>query len=144
MGNQLREADHQPLSVVHQGVFASRIRNEESVVLERFPKGTMHTEIDGYKGWLYSFVDEFGFKYDMFAYYDGDYYQVYVVNPSIEDELNAHDCHLFDNQRICFGQEYDNGMPTLERAYAKSVLWANGFSVFEQTGTFPFSVNNIN
>jgi hypothetical protein len=34
------------------------------------------------------------------------------------------------------------GLDDLQQAYAKSVLWANGFSIFQQTGQFPFSINN--
>lgn len=44
--------------------------------------------------------------------------------------------HLFRDGRICFG-EY-GGIETLDAAYAKSVIWANGFTIFDRTGDDSF------
>lgn len=132
------------LSEVPQETFASRLSEERSVVNSFMPRNTKKFITDeGIEGWLYDFVTEFDDKYIMFAYYDGNYYQVLVVEPKVEGKWNsAHTGHIFSNGRICFGIGYDSGRPTLQEAYSKSVLWANGLSVAIRTDHFPFSNNN--
>jgi len=83
-------------------------------------------------------VSELGDEYELFLYFDGGAYQVKVVSPDVEDGLSPHDCHLFADGRICLGDLAGGGMPTLEEAYARSVVWCNGFSVYLQNGKFPF------
>lgn len=80
----------------------------------------------------------------MFLYFDGAFYQVYVISPKLEDYWsNPHTGHIYPDGRICFGSEFGNGQPTLREAFAKSVLWANGISVARHGGgQFPFSANN--
>lgn len=95
-------------------------------------------EVDGVKGWLYPVASAHGDRYQLFLYFDGSAYQVKVVEPDVESRADPHACHLFPSGLICFGVEAGGGMPTLEAAYAKSVLWANGFSVYQRTGRFPF------
>jgi hypothetical protein len=61
-----------------------------------------------------------------------------VVSPEVEGRFDPHACHLFADGRICLGHTADGGMPTLEAAYARSVVWCNGFSVYLKTARFPF------
>lgn len=138
-GNQKR------LSEVHQGTFAiTRMERDKRIVKEKFPRNTQMFEVNGVIGWYYTFHDEFKRKYDMFAYFDGTAYQVKVVFPVVEGKYKSiHECHLYRDGRICFGTQYAGGLPSLENAFAKSVLWANGFTIFEQTGQYPFSKNNL-
>ena len=98
-----------------------------------------------FRGSHYSFSCEFGTLYEMFAYFDGNYYQVLVLSPVVEERYqSAHTGHIYKDGNICFGVDYGSGRPTLEEAYAKSVLWANGFSgmLLSENDTFPFSLNN--
>lgn len=81
-----------------------------------------------------------GDPYTLFAYNDGSQYQVMVVFPEVAGRLNPHEVHLYSNGCICFGEGV--GLPTLEQAFAKSVLWTAGFSAFARTGNFQFSNNN--
>jgi len=90
------------------------------------------------RGWLYPLSSELGDRFELFLYFDGNAYQVKVVSPTIEGEIDAHACHLFGDGRICFGQADAGGMPTLTEAYAKSVLWVNGYSAYLRTSSFPF------
>ena len=133
------------LSEVHQGVFAfSRMRTEQKIVRDKFPNNTRLIEVGDVKGWYYSFKDEFNVPYEMYAYFDGDAYQVKVVSPEVEGKYDSiHECHLYRDGRICFGNQYGGGLPTLEQAFAKSVVWANGFTIYEQTRKYPFSRNNL-
>lgn len=133
------------LSEVHQGTFAiARMERDQKIVKAKFPRNTQRFEVNGIIGWYYSFQDEFKKKYDMFTYFDGTAYQVKVVFPVVEGKYKSiHDCHLYRDGRICFGTQYAGGLPSLENAFAKSVLWANGFTIFEQTGQYPFSKNNL-
>lgn len=146
-GNQAAANKDRQLSEVHQGVFAfsrMRLNQEKEIVKEKFPPKTKMVEVDTIKGWLYSFEDEFGRWYTMYAYFDGEVYQVKVVEPEVEGKYQSvHDCHLFYDGRICFGNGRNAGLDSLEHVYAKSVIWANGFTVFEQTRKYPFSVNNL-
>ncbi|HOI11762.1 MAG TPA: hypothetical protein PK313_14885, partial [Myxococcota bacterium] len=68
--------------------------------------------------------------------------QVKVVFPEVEGKYNPHHGHLFHDGLICWGEPMRVGLPRMDHAYAKSVLWANGFSVFLRTAHFPFSANN--
>jgi hypothetical protein len=141
------DGDEKHLSEVHQGVFAHtrvRAKEERRIVREKFPNNTRMIEVDDIKGWFYSFKDEFGVLYKMYTYFDGNAYQVKVVSPEVEGKYDSiHDCHLYKDGRICFGDLYAGGLPSLELAFAKSVVWANGFTIFENTGKYPFSTNNL-
>ncbi len=130
------------IAEVPQHVFAAsaRLAEESAVVAQSFPRGTRLLEVDGHPGWLYSFTSELGDEFQLFVYYDQGLYFVQVVSPPIEGRFGAHDAHLYPNSVICLCQEV--GLPSLKEAYAKSVLWANGFSIFQRTGHFPFSINN--
>ncbi len=98
-------------------------------------------EIDDVEGWLYDIVDECGEEYTLFVYHDGSMYQVKVVYPEVEGQYDPHHGHLYPDGTICLSDE--GGVSKLEYAYAKSVLWANGFTIFLQTEEFPFSLNNL-
>lgn len=118
-----------------------RMMREQQTIHQKFPPNTRPLTVEGIQGWYYKFVNELTDQYEMFVYYDGSLYQVQIAFPEVTGQYGVHDAHLFNDGRICFGDE--GGMPTLEQAYAKSVLWANGFSIFQQTGLFPFSLNNL-
>lgn len=57
-----------------------------------------------------------------------------VVSPEVEGSVDANEAHLFGDGRICFGRQ--GGLSSLKYAYAKSVTWGNGFTVYSRTGTF--------
>jgi len=145
MDGSQTNGDQKQLSEVHQGVFAySRTLAEQKIIKEKFPKNTKMIKVSGIKGWYYSFKDEFGVPYTMYAYFDGNAYQVKVVSPEVEGKYsNVHECHLYRDGRICFGEGYGGGLPSLEHAFAKSVVWANGFTIYENTKKYPFSRNNL-
>jgi len=127
--------------VVHLGTFGAgftRLLRDQAVVDGNLPAQTRYLTADGVRGWLYPIRSELGDEYELFLYFDGGAYQVKVVSPDVEDGLNPHDCHLFADGRICLGDLARGGMPTLEEAYARSVVWCNGFSVYLQNGKFPF------
>jgi hypothetical protein len=102
------------------------------------PAGARHVTVQGTSGWVYAVVTEQGDAYRLFLWYDGAVYQVKVISPEIDRGENPEACHVFPGARLCLGAEDDGGMPTLESAYARSVLWANGFSAWRRTGQFPF------
>ncbi len=102
------------------------------------PAAARHVTVDGARGWLYAVTSEPGDSYRLFLWFDGGAYQVKVVEPDVEGRTDNHACHLFPDGRICFGFDCGGGMPTLESAYARSVLWVNGFSVYRRTARFPF------
>ncbi len=143
--NNLRPGEERERAVVQQDVFHARFDDEQRTVNQFLPTNTRYRTVDGVSGWHYSFSCEFSTHYEMFAYFDGSYYQVLVLSPEVEERFqSAHTGHIYKNGNICFGAEYDSGRPSLKEAYAKSVLWATGFSAMLHSGnaTFPFSINN--
>ncbi len=111
------------------------------IVAQKLPNNTQEMFISGVTGWVYGIISELGDQYTMFTYSDGSLYQVMVLFPEVAGKFSQHDSHLFQDGRVCFGDE--GGLPNLEQAYAKSVLWATGFSSYLRTGVFPFSINNV-
>lgn len=129
--------DSRQISEVSKETFySSRYDMEAAVAMNKMPPGTRPLVSGGASGWLYSFTCEFGEHYEMFAYHDGSSYQVKLIYPEHEGKYNAHRGHLFEDGNLCLSMGL--GMPTLESAYAKSILWATGFSALSLTGEFPF------
>jgi hypothetical protein len=126
----------------HPAQLPPRVARERELVAQKLPPNTRLLCVDGVYGWLYVIVDALGQPYTLFAYHDGSGYQVKVVEPEVEGRYSPHNGHLFADGRLCLTPS-GQGLPALDLAYAKSVLWAHGFSVFVRTGTFPFSLNNL-
>jgi hypothetical protein len=101
------------------------------------PSATRRVRVAGTSGWLYPVVNEQGDRFDMFLWFDGAAYQVKVVEPTL-GYADPHSCHLFPDARLCLGSDEGGGMPTLDGAFARSVLWATGYGAFTRTGRFPF------
>ncbi len=116
----------------------TRDLRDRAIVEAKLPGSTRRIVADGVAGWLYPVASELGDRYELFVWFDGSAYQVKVVAPDLEGRCGLHSCHLFPDARLCLGDDPTGGMPTLESAYAKSVVWANGFSVYQRTGRFPF------
>jgi len=128
-------------SEVHGETFTHRFTRalrDGSIVEGKLPAATRCLEVDGVRGWLYPVSSALGDAFELFLYFDGSAYQVKVVRPVVERRADPHACHLFGDGRICFGEPAEGGMPTLEAAYAKSVVWCSGFSAYARTGRFPF------
>jgi len=138
-GSELAPGEERQAAVIHQATFAAlseRHSRDQQVVNLKMPRGTRFIEVGGVGGWLFKIVNEFGKPFEMFTYFDGSLYQTKVVSPEVEGKYSPHNGHLFDDGRICYGDSA--GQSDLEGAYGKSVLWANGFTVFQRTGSFPF------
>jgi hypothetical protein len=116
----------------------TRELRDQAVVDGNLPAATRHLTVEGVRGWLYPVLSELGDSFQLFAFFDGSAYQVKVVEPAVEERFDPHACHLFPDGRICFGGQDGGGMPSLEAAFAKSVVWSNGFSVYLRTSRFPF------
>lgn len=145
LGRDGTTTDGRPASEIHQGIFAAGnpiVRADTHALVQTYlPAGTELIEQDGVPGWIYDFQDEVGQWWQMFLFHDGSLYQVQVVSPELDGQgYNVHNAHLFSDGRICLSAL--GGVHDLRQAYAKSVLWASGFSVFRTTGQFPFSINN--
>ena len=104
--------------------------------LQKMPSGTQRwTSPDGTKGLLWSICTEVGDRFVFFTFKRSDGWQSLVVEPAVERHFqNPETGHLFSDGRLCFGEQLDE----LEEAYAKTVLWANGFAILLRTGVFPW------
>lgn len=124
-----------------QTFYTSRLASDRHTASRKLPPGTSEKSLGGVTYWTYSFRCQLGREYRLTAYFDGQEYQVKVLEPILLKRYNIHDAHVFPDGRICLNPPA-NGGASLEEAYAKSVIWATGFSIFEQIGKFPFSGNN--
>jgi hypothetical protein len=102
------------------------------------PAAARRVTAEGTTGWLYPVTSEQGDRFRMFLWFDGAAYQVKVAEPVLEATGDPHACHVFPDQRLCLGGDPGGGMPTLEGAFARSVLWATGWSAWRRSGRFPF------
>lgn len=138
-------ADPSSTSKVQHGTFAASTREltDLETARNKMPPNTQWIEAGGVKGWAYSFTTEFGRKYEMLAYFNGSEYRVLLIAPTIEGQYNAHNAHLYSDGHICLREGGTNGQPSLEEAFSKSVLWANGMDVHIAGHDFPFSINNL-
>lgn len=151
-GRLIREEDIQSpdpssLTEVMQDTFHAGWEKAERRIAEtKMPANTrMVTTREGVRGWLYTFETEFRELYSMFAYFDGSFYQVKVISPEVECRFRSpHTGHLYTDGRICMGVGMNSGRRTLQDAYGKSVLWANGFNAMIRGNleAFPFNYND--
>jgi hypothetical protein len=115
----------------------SRHAQEFQIVRDKFPPGTTQEHVGGVTGWMYDITSDLGDDYVMFAFWDGSMYKVKMVLPDPENVPPAHYAHYFrENGVICLANSI--GLPTLEQAFAKSVLFATAWSWFQETGEFHF------
>jgi hypothetical protein len=115
----------------------TRLLRDQAVVEGKLPPATRYLDADGVRGWLYPVATALGDAFELFVWFDGSGYQVKVASPDVEGRADPHACHLFPDGRICLAPG-GGGMETLEAAYAKSVVWCNGWSAWSRTGKFPF------
>ena len=116
----------------------TRDLRDRALVEAKLPAATRHVTVSGVRGWLYPITTELGDAFRLFLWFDGAGYQVKVVEPELESRFDPHVCHLLPDGRICLSDEEGRGRPSLEDAYARSVVWCNGFSVFLRDAQFPF------
>ncbi|MEX6777919.1 hypothetical protein [Limnospira fusiformis] len=126
---------HRHLSQVPQKIFAASLMQDRQVVVRKLPPNAQEMNISGVTGWVYDITSELGDHYTMFIFNDGSLYQVMVLFPEVAGRYSVTEGHLFPNGCICLNEEH--GYRSLEQAYAKSVLWATGFSIYARTGNFP-------
>jgi len=146
-GKNLGSTHPETLLIVQPDVFhAGWEEAERRIAQTKMPTNTrMVVTHEGIRGWLYSFQTEFLDTYKMFSYFDGSFYQVLVIEPFVEHKFrNPHTGHLYGDGRICMGMGMNSGRRTLAEAYAKSVLWATGFSamIYGNLDRFPFNHND--
>lgn len=115
----------------------TRVLRDKAEAEGRLPASTRYVKVEGMRGWLYPVATELGDAFQLFLYFDGSGYQVKVVAPGLEGRFDPHVCHLLPDGRICLTDEVGGGMASLEAAYARSVIWCNGFSIFLRDAHFP-------
>lgn len=136
--NTLTNPEPQP---EQQQNLSQQMIQDRQVIAEKFPRNTQEMEFQGVTGWSYTLTNEFSDQYTMFAYNDGDRYQVIVLFPEDAVQYSQQNAYILDDGRIVINSEI--GFSTLKQAFAISVLWAVSFSAFKKTGMFPFSINSL-
>lgn len=115
--------------------------NDRQFSKSKMPRNTLEVKSDGCIGFKYDITCELGNTYKLFAYFNGSRYRVMVVAPEVERGPVGHHSHVLTDGSLCL-EPTVQGCRTLEQAFAKSVLWANGYSIYLHTGKFPYSANN--
>jgi len=143
VGPDGRPLTSRPVSKVPAETFAAdyyRVSNERSFVNSKMPSNTYRVDEDGIEGWMYEINtgDPYYESYTMFIYYNSGYYYVKLVDPPYAGKYSVTSCHLFNDGTLCLSSNTHGGYASMEQAYAKSVLWAKGFSEFRRSGIFPF------
>ncbi|WP_242392364.1 hypothetical protein [Anaeromyxobacter oryzisoli] len=116
----------------------TRVLRDKARAEGALPASARHLTVDGVRGWLFPVTTELGDAFRLFLYFDGAAYQVKVVEPEVEGRFDPHACHLLPDARICLSAEAGAGMESLQAAYARSVVWCNGFSVYLRDEHFPY------
>lgn len=116
---------------------ADRLARDREVAKRKLPFDTREAVQGCVTTFVYSVTDEFGQRYQLAAYFDGDEYMVKLVYPPLEGEIGVETGHVFHDGTLCLREPF-GGMPTLEAAYARSVVLVNGLSVVRRGGQFPF------
>lgn len=117
----------------------SRVPRDKAQAEGKLPSSTRYVAVDGVRGWLYPVSTELGDTFRLFLYFDGAGYQVRVVEPEVEGRYDPHASHVLPDGRLCLSDAYGGGVATLEAAYARSVVWCDGFSRFVRGDPFPNS-----
>jgi hypothetical protein len=132
-----------PETIVPQETFAGALQNDREIARRYMPDNTREiTTEEGVTGFVYSITTELRDEFTLFAFFDGSNYQVKVVWSELEKRFKSLcEVHLYSNGVIDFGNNDWNGAFSLRDAYAKSVLWANGLSIFMRIGRFPFTIS---
>lgn len=119
---------------------AARMRTNQAVVETRFPRGSRQILVEGIDHVFYEFDNDFGHHYSMAAYFHAEtaLYRVKMLDPDpfIGGGDYGHPTHRFADGDLCLARSI--GVPTLEAAYAKSVLFSLGWSSYQATGEFAF------
>ena len=128
-----------------------RQRADRTTVANRLPRGTTHSVIQGRDVYVFKKNTEVGIQFEIAVYFDADEggYCAQLYSPAVEESWkNAHVGHLFEDGVICMGFSSMRTRPTLEDAYGRACLWAEGMAIMMRSyeaGTpseFPFSINN--
>jgi hypothetical protein len=123
---------------------SSRLDRDRQTALTKMPTNTQELRSADYGpdgvGWVYSITNTFGITFQFFVNFTGMAYEVWLVSPEIEAKFkNPHDGHIFASGKICLQQANGGGMLTLETAFAKSAVWAEGIAVVLNGGKFPWN-----
>lgn len=115
----------------------ARVLRDKSLAEAKLPASTRYVNARGVRGWLYPVTSALGDPYRLFLWFDGAAYQVRLLEPEVDARFDPHACHLLRDGRLCLSAVPGAGAESLEAAYARSVLWCNGFSVFLREERFP-------
>jgi hypothetical protein len=129
----------------------SRRQADSNTVATKLPHNTTHTVMEGRDVYVFKKHTELGIEFEIAVYFDPDEggYCGQLFAPAIEDAWKSpHVGHLFSDGVICMGATSMRTRPTLEDAYGRACLWAEGMAIMirsHQAGSpseFPFSINN--
>jgi hypothetical protein len=125
-------------SQIPKGVFAGLAQETREIELY-FPKNAEQLTFSGFAGWVYAFENDLTDHYRMWAYFDprSTLYKVKMVDPPVEENVDPHVSHYFRNGDLCLTK--DIGTRTLQDAYARSVAFSIGWSVWKRYKSFPFN-----
>jgi len=117
-----------------------RLQTDRESVRLHLPEDTMEVIEGDTAYFIYEFRCKAEQRYRMAAYFNGDGYEVKLLYPEYENdsELSGHKGHLYSDGRLCITSPGEAHIATLTEAYARSVFWAQGFTVVRAGYDFPW------
>ncbi len=86
--------------------------------------------------------DEYTITYEKQGWLDPSYKIICTRHPHNPRSTSVHDCHLYSSGEVCVAAGKEP--KTLDKAKAIGMAWAEGFSTYIQTGSFPNGAKRIN
>lgn len=133
--DQVRPTDG-PVSRVTSQIFAAD--SDEEMARRFLPASQRRIDFDKTPGWVYDVTvrgQDFTFYLHRNRYSSG--FSVRLVSPEIERLGMAHDTHLFGDGRLCLGP-FGHEPKTMEDAYGRSVMWADGITQMLEGHAWPW------
>lgn len=107
--------------------------NDAETVRLKFPDNTRHVTSNGISGYLYSITTSWRDDFSLFVFFADPLYKVYLVSPTVP-ERDRYACHVGAGGELDLS--VNGGCESIEKALARSHLWAESYSVWKRTGGF--------
>ncbi len=98
--------------------------------------GFEECEVDGYRGYIFSFQDDFHEQYRFLIRFENSLYYGYLLNPKIEPRADRLIIHADGEGKVCLDINFV-GKRRFDEALEASNQWCRGYSLWRRTGVFP-------
>jgi hypothetical protein len=121
-------------------VFAAGYFDEDALAAQHLPRSTTKVaDSSGGTGWVYPVTTDVGDTFELFLYRDHylRLFRVRLMAPSLEQLGLMHETHLYGDGHLCISPA-GPGLPMMNNAYARSVMWCHGISLMARGHAWPW------